>query len=181
MSAYEATRLWNVELQLTMTVVIQAANSDSAERYAEQNCYEIVRQEDSRSAWATTMGEVKSPSDLINGWDAGSVPYGGSPDAIAEILALLPPEQYHDTLTADIFAELEPESVQWTDPRALLGAQPSEPGLYLRDCGASPMTDIPDYFDGTTWYSVSAAGERNNRPAFVQDKPWRQVSAGGQP
>lgn len=67
--------------------------------------------------------------------------------------------------------------VRWIDPSLPTEGQPLFPGHYYRNCGASPSTAIPDFFDGKTWWSCTASGERNNRPAFSQNKRWCHLSS----
>lgn len=77
--------LYNVEVKLTMTMVVQAEDESHAQDVAEADWKESLSDSSPHPQFNVT-GEVRKASNLHDGWDEGCYPYGGD-KPIRELLA----------------------------------------------------------------------------------------------
>ena len=80
-------QLYNVELTLKCTMVVQAEDCDDARDVAYANWKEAIDDADARPMLHVT-GDVTQERHLRDGWDGQCLPYGG--DGNTRINALLP-------------------------------------------------------------------------------------------
>jgi hypothetical protein len=68
--------LYNVEVTVRYTIVVSADNEDKAEDVARENWGEGLKDAD---PWPELdiRGEIKTESNLRDGWDENCLPYGG--------------------------------------------------------------------------------------------------------
>ena len=76
--------LYNVQVTLTMTMVVKAEDDDHARNVAEDHWKESIS-DSSPEPRFDVRGEVVKASDLRDGWCVNCHPYGGA-EAIRELL-----------------------------------------------------------------------------------------------